>query len=204
MARTLEFYFDYGSPNAHFAWHRIPPILARTGAQLAYKIMLLGGVFKLTGNESPTNIKLKNPNQHRDMARFANKYKIPFQRNPHFPVNTLSLMRGAVVAEQNSLLEPYNKAMFQAMWVDCLPMGAPEIYSETLTNAGLDAEMFAEGIKDPAIKEKLLGYTAQAAERGVFGAPTFFVGDEMFFGQDRLDFVEEALMGKSYLTPDKG
>lgn len=198
MAPTLDFYFDYGSPNAYIAHRRLPGILARTGAGLRCKIMLLGGVFQLTGNSSPAANKAKAGYIRRDMSRFIAKYCIPFRMNPHFPVNTLKLMRGAVVAEQEGFLDRYSDIVFDAMWRDGLKMDEEAVIASALRQHGLDAERLLARIGEDEVKARLKSYTEAAAARGVFGAPTFFVGDEMFFGQDRLDFVEEALLGRSY------
>jgi 2-hydroxychromene-2-carboxylate isomerase len=202
MARDLEFYFDYGSPNAYLAHIRLPAILERTSARLIPRIMLLGGVFQATGNASPAANKLKAPNGRRDLLRFVGKYRVPFRMNPHFPVNTLKLMRGAVVAEAEGFLDRYSDAVFAGMWRDGLDMSADEVIAGVLRDARLDPRLIAARMSEEAIKEKLKTYTAAAVARGVFGAPTFFVEDEMFFGQDRLDFVEDALFGRSYLTAE--
>ena len=202
MARDLEFYFDYGSPNAYLAHIRLPAILERTSARLIPRIMLLGGVFQATGNASPAANKLKAPNGRRDLLRFVGKYRVPFRMNPHFPVNTLKLMRGAVVAEAEGFLDRYSDAVLAGMWRDGLDMSADEVITGVLRDAGLDPRLIAARMSEEAIKEKLKTYTAAAVARGVFGAPTFFVEDEMFFGQDRLDFVEDALLGRSYLTAE--
>ena len=202
MARDLEFYFDYGSPNAYLAHIRLPAILERTSARLIPRIMLLGGVFQATGNASPAANKLKAPNGRRDLLRFVGKYRVPFRMNPHFPVNTLKLMRGAVVAEAEGFLDRYSDAVFAGMWRDGLDMSADEVITGVLRDAGLDPRLIAARMSEEAIKEKLKTYTAAAVARGVFGAPTFFVEDEMFFGQDRLDFVEDALNGRSYLAAE--
>jgi 2-hydroxychromene-2-carboxylate isomerase len=199
MTKTVEFYFDYGSPNAYLAYKRLPAILERTGADLAWRPMLLGGVFKATGNQSPVAIAAKRPNSRNDLIRFVKRYGVPFAMNPHFPVNTLQLMRGAVAAEAGSYLAPYTEAVFRGMWVDQKNLGDAEVLRETLRAAGLDVARFEQAIASEEVKERLKSLTEQAVARGVFGAPTFFVGDEMFFGQDRLDFVEEALSGRSYL-----
>jgi 2-hydroxychromene-2-carboxylate isomerase len=200
MAAKLDFYFDYGSPNAYIAHVRLPEILRRTGAALVPRLMLLGGVFQATGNVSPATNKLKSPNLRRDMTRYINKYRVPFQMNPHFPVNTLKLMRGAVVAEEEGVLERYSDAAFAAMWREGLKMDDEAVFTQRFDAAGLDGKRLLARSSEEAIKGKLKTYTEEAVARGVFGAPTFFVGDEMFFGQDRLDFVEEALLGRSFLT----
>ncbi len=201
---TLEFYFDFGSPNAHIAHHRLPEIIERTGATLVPKIMLLGGVFQTTGNVSPMNATFKVPYIRNDMARFIVKHKIPFRMNPNFPVNTIKMMRGAVVAEEEGFLPAYMDACFKAMWSDGKNMADDAVIAETFTAAGFDAALIAQRSGEDPVKDKLKRNTGAACERGVFGAPTFFVGDEMFFGQDRLDFVEDALAGRSYLLGKKG
>lgn len=199
MSRTVEFYYDYGSPNAYLAHVRLPEILKRSGAQVKLRPMLLGGVFQITGNVSPATNALKAPNGRRDMMRFIGKHNVPFKMNPNFPVNTLKMMRGAMVAEEEGYLDRYNDAMYRAMWIDGLKMDDDAVLAAALTKAGFDAAHIAKRSQEDAIKGRLKTYTEEAAKRGVFGAPTFFVNDEMFFGQDRLDFVEDALNGKSYL-----
>ena len=199
MAKTIEFYFDYGSPNAYLAYRRLPDIAQRTGATIVDRIMLLGGVFKESGNHSPMEIAAKRPNGQNDLRRFANRYAVPFRPNPFFPINTLRLMRGAVAAEQGGYLAPYGEAIYRAMWVNQKNLGEPEVLRQTLIEAKIDPARFEEAIASEPVKEKLKTYTAAAVARGVFGAPTFFVGSEMFFGQDRLDFVEDAVNGRSYL-----
>ena len=199
MPPTVEFYFDFGSPNAYIAHVRLPAILRRAGARIEHKIMLLGGVFQATGNMSPAALKFKLAYIRRDMLRFINKYQVPFRMNPHFPVNTLKLMRGAVVAEEDGFLPSYMDAAFGGMWRDGLNMADDGVFAAALERAGLDAAHVVRRINEESVKDKLKAYTAAAVARGIFGAPTFFVGDEMFFGQDRLEFVEEALGGVSYL-----
>jgi 2-hydroxychromene-2-carboxylate isomerase len=199
MPSTLEFYFDFGSPNAYIAHVRLPAILARTGARLEHKIMLLGGVFQATGNVSPAAVKFKLGYTRRDMLRFVDKYQVPFRMNPHFPVNTLKLMRGAVVAEEDGFLPSYMDTAFRGMWRDGLNLADEAALADALERRGLDAAHVMRRINEDSVKDKLKAYTAAAVARGIFGAPMFFVGDEMFFGQDRLEFVEEALQGRSYL-----
>lgn len=199
MPPTLDFYYDVGSPNSYLAHVRLPEILRRTGAEVALKIMLLGGVFQATGNSSPVANKLKAPNSHRDMLRSIGKYRVPFRMNPFFPINTLKMMRGAVVAEEEACLERYNDIIFPAMWRDALDMGNEDIVVGVLDAGGIDGRHIIARTAEDGIKARLKAYTEAAVQRGVFGAPTFFVGDEMFFGQDRLDFVEDALLGRSYL-----
>jgi 2-hydroxychromene-2-carboxylate isomerase len=196
MPGTVAFYFDYGSPYTYLAYARLPALLERTGARAEYRPMLLGAVFQATGNASPALVKAKWPHNERDLARFAAKYRIPFRRNPFFMVNTLKLMRGAVVAESEGYLARYSDAAFAGMWRDGRKMDDDAVIAGVLEAAGLDGGHILQRIAEPAVKETLRAWTEAAVQRGVFGAPTFFVGDEMFFGQDRLDFVEDALKGQ--------
>jgi 2-hydroxychromene-2-carboxylate isomerase len=160
--------------------------------------MLLGGVFQLTGNTSPAFNQVKSAHSQRDLERFVGKYAVPFRRNPFFPVNTLKLMRGAVVAAEEGYLDRYNGAVFAGMWRDGRNMAEEAVVAETLGEAGLDPAHILARIGEDGVKQTLKRWTEAAVARGVFGAPTFFVGDEMFFGQDRLDFVEDALRGRLY------
>ena len=200
MPGIVEFYFDYGSPYSYVAHTRLPEMLRRTGGEARYRIMLLGGIFQLTGNASPAMNPLKWPNTQRDLVRYVGKYQVPFRRNPHFPVNTLKAMRGAVVAEAQGFLPRYSEALFTAMWHDGEKIDDDDVLSRVLSAAGIDAAAVLSRIGDDAVKQTLKSYTEAAVKRGVFGAPTFFVADEMFFGQDRLEFVEDALKGRSYLS----
>ena len=193
--RTIDFYFDFGSPAAYLAATQLPHIAADTGATLVYKPMLLGGVFQATGNHSPADIKPKGPYMQVDLQRFARRYGVPFAHNPHFPINTLLLMRGATGAQmhQSERFGDYVAAMFQAVWVDGRNMNDPTVVGGVLQAAGFDpaAVLALAGQQD--VKDRLKAVTQEAVARGVFGAPTMFVGDHMFWGQDRLDFVRQAL-----------
>lgn len=198
MPGTVEFYFDYGSPYSYIAYHRLPEILRRAEATVAYRPMLLGGVFQLTGNSSPALNKVKWAHGARDLERFVAKYQVPFRRNPFFPVNTLRLMRGAVVAVEEGYLDRYSDAAFAGMWRDGRRMDDEAVIAEVLREAGLDDRHILARIAEEGVKQQLKAWTEAAVARGVFGAPTFFVSEEMFFGQDRLDFVEDALLGRTY------
>lgn len=198
MNKTLEFIFDFASPNAYLAYKVIPSVLERTGATLEIKPCLLGGIFKATGNQAPMitfgDVKGKMEYEQKEMERFIARHSLTaFQFNPHFPVNTLTLMRGAVVAARDSALEPYIEAGLAAMWELGLKMDDPEVYVKAMNDAGLDGQRLLEHTQEPEVKTKLINSTEQAVERGVFGVPTFFVGDEMFFGKDRLEQVEDEL-----------
>jgi 2-hydroxychromene-2-carboxylate isomerase len=198
-ARTIEFLFDFGSPTTYLAHTQLPRIARETGARLAYVPMLLGGVFKATGNQSPVMVPAKGRWMGGDLARFARRYGVPFTFNPHFPINTLTLMRGAVGLQlrQPDRFMPYVDAMFRAMWVEPVNLGDPAALASTLKAAGFDPNEMLALVGDADVKAKLIANTEAAVARGVFGAPTCFVGDEMFFGQDRLDFVREAVMARS-------
>ncbi|SED12980.1 2-hydroxychromene-2-carboxylate isomerase [Rhizobiales bacterium GAS191] len=189
----VEFLFDYGSPASYLAYARVPGIAARTGATIRYQPILLGGVFKATGNHSPADIPAKRVWLDRDMKLFAERYGVPFVQNPFFPINTLLLMRGAVAADLQGRLVPYSDAMFRAIWVEARNMQDPQIVGGLLAEAGFDPHAMLAATEDPAVKARLREATDTAVRRGVFGAPTFFVGGELFWGQDRLDFVEAAL-----------
>ncbi|MGB7305596.1 MAG: 2-hydroxychromene-2-carboxylate isomerase [Burkholderiaceae bacterium] len=193
MTKSVEFFFDVGSPASYLAWTQLPAICERHGASLQYRPMLLGAVFKATGNQTPSNIVAKGKWMQQDMARFAKRYGVPFKRNPYFPVNTLQLMRGAIWALQNGRLETYLPAVFQAMWVDGADLNQPDEIKRVLDATGVESGSVLAAVADPAIKNALIEQTNQAIERGIFGAPTMFVNDEMHFGQDRLDWVEAAL-----------
>ena len=193
MARTLEFYFDYGSPYSYLADTQVEAIAQRAGATLVRKPMLLGGVFKATGNHSPAELPQKSAWSAFDMPMWAHHYGVPFQRNPFFPVNTLALMRGATAAQIDGSFERYHPAVFKAMWVEGRNLNDMKEVAAELSAAGLDAAKFGARIQDQDVKERLKTTTEEAVARGVFGAPTCFVDKMMFFGNDRLPFVEMAL-----------
>lgn len=198
MTKTLEFIFDFGSPNAYLSWHALQPILARTGAELDITPCLLGGIFKLTGNQAPwmsyANVKGKLDYERLEMTRFISLHALSkFKMNPNFPVNTLILMRGAVAAKRDGVLDIYAKAGLSAMWENGENMSDPDVFVDVMTKAGLDGAGLLAATQYPEIKAKLAENTDMAVARGVFGIPTFFVGEDMFFGKDRLDQVESAL-----------
>ena len=198
MSKTLDFIFDFGSPNAYLAYKALPPLLERTGAKLNLIPCLLGGIFKSTGNQSPmlafSGVKGKLDYDRIEMMRFVEKHGLSaFKLNPHFPVNTLLLMRGAVAADADSQLPAYVEAGLKAMWEEGLKMDDPEIYAKAMSEAGLDGERLLARTQEPDIKARLVANTEAAVARGTFGIPTFFVGKEMFFGKDRLGQVEDEL-----------
>ncbi|MDR3414618.1 MAG: 2-hydroxychromene-2-carboxylate isomerase [Nevskia sp.] len=197
MSKTIEFYFDFGSPTSYLAYTQLPRIAADTGAALVYKPVLLGGIFQATGNSSPVALPAKARNMMRDLQRFSARYGVPLNLNPYFPINTLELMRRAVGLQ---LREPgrfaaYVDTVFRAVWVERQNMADAAVMAAVLQQAGFDAAALAALAAEPEVKERLKAETAAAVERGLFGVPAMFVGEEMFFGQDRLDFVREALAG---------
>jgi 2-hydroxychromene-2-carboxylate isomerase len=194
----VEFLFDFGSPNAYLAHQIIPEIEHRTGAKFAYVPVLLGGIFKLTNNSSPMvafgPVKNKLPYEMLETQRFIRRHNITkYQFNPNFPINTLALMRGAVAAEQDGILPAYVEAGFRFMWEEPRKMDDPEVFRAALAEAGLPAARLLELSQTPEVKQRLMANTEQAVARGAFGIPTFFVGEEMFFGKDRLAAVEEEI-----------
>ena len=194
----VRFLFDFGSPNAFVVHRVIPGIEQRTGAKFTYVPILLGGLFKLTGNQSPmtafAGIKNKPEYQRLEMKRFLVRHGIAdFAFNPHFPINTLHLMRGAVAAQELGVFERYVEAVYDAMWTTGRDMGQPEVVAKTLASAGLPVEQLLAMSQTPQIKQRLLDNTQTAFERGAFGSPSFLVGDELYFGKDRLGEVEEVI-----------
>jgi 2-hydroxychromene-2-carboxylate isomerase len=199
MHKNVEFYFDVGSPAAYLAWTQMPALCESAGGNLEYRPMLLGGVFQATGNQSPMNIPAKSAYMKDDLARFAKRYGVPFRHNPHFPINTLMLMRVAAGLQLRdpARMVPYVDAVYRAIWVDGKDMNEPQVVASVLQQAGFDAGALVALASDPEVKEHLKSLTATAVERGVFGAPTFFVGGQMYWGQDRLDFVKQAMEARS-------
>lgn len=195
MTKAVEFFFDVGSPASYLAWTQLPTICEQAGARLFYRPMLLGGIFQATGNSSPASVPAKGRYVTTDLARHARRYGVALAHNPHFPILTLSLMRAAVGVQlrQPERLDDYLSAVFQAIWVDSLNLNDVGLVAQTLASRGFAPELVEQWVSDPEVKAALKANTDEALQRGVFGAPTMFVGTEMYFGQDRLDFVREAL-----------
>jgi 2-hydroxychromene-2-carboxylate isomerase len=196
---NAEFLFDFGSPNAYLAHRVIPAIEARTGVGFAYRPILLGGLFKLANNRSPVVAFAEIPNklayEHLEMQRFIQRHGLSrYRHNPNFPVNTLQIMRGAVAAQGLGVFERYVEAVFVAMWEDGRDLAQPEQIAAVLGAASLDAPALMQASQTPEVKARLLEATEAAHARGAFGAPTFFVDDQMYFGKDRLRDVEEEIM----------
>ena len=198
MSKTVEFYFDFGSPNAYLAHHALKGVLERTGAQLEYKPVLLGGIFKATNNQPPmmafANVKGKMAYEKLEFERFVKKHKLHnFTFNSRFPVITLLMMRAAMVAQRDGYLDAYIEAGLKALWEDDRNMADPKVFASIMSDAGFDGTGLVAATQEDAVKSALVTATSEAVARGVFGIPTFFVGDEMFFGKERLGQLEEEL-----------
>jgi 2-hydroxychromene-2-carboxylate isomerase len=196
--KVIEFHFDFGSPNAYLSHRILPAIAARTGATVRAVPVLLGGIFKATNNRSPfeafSGIKNKLDYERLEMKRFLKRHGLSqFKMNPFFPVNTLTLMRGAVAAEMDGILGPYMEAGFHHMWEEPKKMDDAAVYKAAIDASGLDGARLLERTQDPGVKAKLMENTEVSVGRGSFGIPTFFVGREIFFGKDRLRDVEDML-----------
>lgn len=201
MNVPVEFLFDFGSPNAYLCHKVLPALEKRTGTTIAYIPILLGGLFKLSNNRSPAEVYAQVPNRRAydtlEMNRFTAKHEITdFKFNPYFPVNTLSIMRGAVAADSMGCFSRYVEVMFSAMWAQGRNLGEEATVLAVLSEAGLDGQALIEGSRDPEVKSRLMANTQSAFERGAFGSPTFFVGTEIFFGKDRLREVEMEILAQ--------
>ncbi|HVR51094.1 MAG TPA: 2-hydroxychromene-2-carboxylate isomerase [Pseudorhodoferax sp.] len=197
-----QFLFDFGSPNAYLSHKVIPQIEARTGVRFAYQPVLLGGLFKLANNRSPAEafaeIPLKMAYERMEMQRFIARHGLTaFRMNPHFPVNTLQIMRGAVAAQRLGCFERYVDAVYASMWERGCNMADAAVIAAELTAAGLDAQALIATSQEAEVKQQLLANTQQAHGRGAFGSPTFFVGTQMFFGKDKLRDVEDEIAAQA-------
>jgi len=208
-ALKVQFQFDFGSPNAYLAARVIPDIERRTSTKFDYVPVLLGGIYKLTGNSSPADylkgIRNKPDYMALETERFIRRHGITtFRRNPFFPVNTLQLMRGAVAAEAEGVFWPYFQAVYRHMWEEPKKMDDPAVMREVLTSSGIDADRIIARSQDPAVKNRLMALTQEAVDRGAFGSPTFFVNDEMFFGKDQLRDVEQEILAQQRAMENSG
>ena len=195
MTKTVDFYFDFGSPAAYLAYTQLPKLAAETAATVVMKPMLLGGVFQATGNRPPISVPLKGSYLFQDMNRYAKRYGVPLNMNPHFPINTITLMRAAsgLQFHNDARFDLYCATIFKAIWVDSKNMNDLAVVGAVLHEAGFDGAAMLALSSLQEVKDLLKNQTQSAVDRGIFGAPTFFVGDEMFWGQDRLDFVRDTL-----------
>lgn len=202
MPREIEFLYDFGGPNSWFVHRAIPAIEAGGKVRFRYVPVLLGGIFKATGNKPPLmtygHVAPKIAYDRLEMDRFMARHGITgFKFNPHFPVNTLLAMRGAIAADRLGCGPAYREAMYTALWQDGLKLDDPEVWSGVLAKAGLDVAALSAGVEDAEIKAELIASTERAVARGAFGVPTFFLGDEMWFGKDRLRDCVEAAGGET-------
>lgn len=202
MSVKVEFHFDFGSPNTYFCHQVIPQIEARTGVEFEYFPILLGGIFKATNNKSPmeqfAGIMNKSEYNALESERFKTKHNITnFKMNPHFPINTLYIMRGALYAMKHSYGEEYIDVVYRCTWEQGLNMADVEVIHQALSDAGLPADEIIAGSSDPEIKQQLIDNTNLSVQRGTFGSPTFYVGNEIFFGKDKLADVEAEILAQS-------
>ena len=193
MSKTIDFYYDYASPAAYLAWTQIYNIAEKHGATVVRKPALLGGIFKSAGNQAPMNVPAKGRWLNQDIQRFVERYGIDFKMNSAFPINTIYLMRGALYARREGFIEAYDKACFEAIWVNDKNMGDPAVVTQVMLDAGLDPKGIGASMQDPEIKKELFEVTAEAVDNGLFGMPAFIVDGVLHWGQDRMDFVEEAI-----------
>jgi 2-hydroxychromene-2-carboxylate isomerase len=193
--KTVEFFFDVGSPSSYLAWTQLPALCREAGAELVYRPTLLGGIYQATGNASPATIPAKGRYTNVDFARYARRYGVPLVINPYFPIITLFLMRGVTGVQLRApeRLQDFLRGVFHAMWVEPQNLNEPALTEQAIVAAGFDPVQVAAWAGEADVKARLRATTDEAVARGAFGAPTMYVGDEMFFGQDRLDFVREAL-----------
>lgn len=195
MTQTVEFCFDLISPPSYLAYTQLPAMAAQAGARIVWRPVLVGAIHKATGNRAPIEVPAKGKYLLGDLARFAARYRVPFRLNPHFPFNTLSHQRMAtgLLLRQPASFIGFVERMFEAIWVEGLDLTDPAVIAEVIARAGLDAAPVMALADDQQVKDALRENTEHAVARGAFGVPTFFVGEQMFWGQDRLDFVREAL-----------
>ncbi|WP_432668450.1 2-hydroxychromene-2-carboxylate isomerase [Pseudomonas umsongensis] len=195
MSKTVEFYFDLGSPATYLAYTQLPKICEQTDSQLVYVPILLGGVFKATGNASPATVPAKGRYMFIDLDRYAKRYGVPLKINPHFPINTLVLMRAVTGMQMRhpERFAAFVDCLFKALWIEGRNLNDPATVGAVLSENGFDPEEILALSADEDVKSALKDTTEKAVQRGVFGAPSMFVGEQLFFGQDRLDFVIEAL-----------
>jgi 2-hydroxychromene-2-carboxylate isomerase len=195
MSDTLEYFFDIGSPYSYLASTQIDDLVERTGVDVSWRPFLLGGVFKMTDNEMPAAVRPKATYMMKDLHRWADHYDVPFQMNSAFPVNTLYVQRALLAADEHSpgSLQPFARAAYEAVWTDDRDLSDKSEIALVADSVGLDGEAIVASASEDHIKQELKSITSEAVDRGAFGAPTFFVGEQMFWGNDRLQFVEQAL-----------
>jgi 2-hydroxychromene-2-carboxylate isomerase len=192
MTKTVTFCFDFGSPYSYLAYNYLSPI-KDAGAQIELKPVLLGGIFKATGNQPPATVQKKGEYMFKDIQRWSKKLDISFKMNPYFPILTVPHMRGAILAQKKNILEDYMQSMFDSMWLKGLNLNDQEILTQVASESGIDPNEFAEGISSDEVKNELKVNTQFAIDKGAFGVPTYFLEDEMFWGIDSIKFLLDAL-----------
>ena len=192
MTKTVTFCFDFGSPYSYLAYNYLSPI-KETGARIDLKPVLLGGIFKATGNQPPATVQKKGEYMFKDIQRWSNKLDISFKMNPYFPILTVPHMRGAILAQKKNILEEYMQSMFDSMWLKGLNLNDQEILTKVASESGIDPNDFAEGISSDEIKDELRLNTQFAIDKGAFGVPTYFFENEMFWGIDSIKFLLDSL-----------
>tara|TARA_B100002052_G_C15863875_1_gene591387 strand:+ start:145 stop:732 length:588 start_codon:yes stop_codon:yes gene_type:complete len=193
MNKVIDFYFDYGSPATYLAWTQIYKIVEEADANLNMIPMLLGGVFKETGNASPATVPAKSKWMGADLRMYAKNYNVEFNSNSFFPINTLNLMRGAIAAQKLDIFEKYSDTIFKGIWVKDLNLGDLEVLKDYLEKSGIPADEVFKLCQDQEIKNELITNTQEAVSKGIFGAPSFIIDGILIFGQDRLHFVKDLL-----------
>ena len=192
MTKTVTFCFDFGSPYSYLAYNYLSPI-KDAGAQIELKPVLLGGIFKATGNQPPATVQKKGEYMFRDIQRWSKKLNVSFKMNPYFPILTVPHMRGAILAQKKNILEDYMQSMFDSMWLKGLNLNDQEILTQVASESGIDPNEFAEGISSDEVKNELKVNTQFAIDKGAFGVPAYFLEDEMFWGIDSIKFLLDAL-----------
>jgi len=188
---TLEFFYDFISPYSYLASARVEEVATRANGTVRFRPFLLGGVFKATGNRSPIETAAKGRHMWVDLQRWARRLDVPLRRPQTFPVSSLLALRTAFAAERAGALVPFTHAVFRAFWGEGRDLASPEVLADVARSVGLDGPALVAAA--PEHKAALAASTDEAVARGAFGAPAFFVGNDLFMGNDRLDFVEEAL-----------
>ena len=193
MTKVVEFYYDFGSPTCYLAFYKLRQLEEKGKVKIEYRPILLGGIFKTIGNSAPANIPAKGKYMFQDIIRYAKRYGFDYNFNPHFPINTLSLMRSAVGMLEDARFVEFNDVLFKAVWRDQKNMGDPETVKEVIEKGGFDVNKIFALSTDQRVKDELKERTVKAVERGLFGAPTMFLDNEMYWGQDRIFMIEELL-----------
>ena len=194
MSQKVEFFYDIASPASYLAFTQLSTLEAETGAEIVYRPFLLPGLFQATGNASPITIPAKRAWLFDDFGRFARRYDVPFVMNAHFPFSSLIMIRGLIAYQETSMLKSLTKTFFEAMWTADTDLSQPELVAERAVAAGVNRADWDDAVANPAVKRLVFDITEEAASRGLFGAPSFIVGDKLFWGQHRIEFVRDTLV----------